>query len=183
MSCVFSRRIMSSALASESSSAPVISSGTTTTLTTETCSVSASRMSLRIATGGGGPVRSGNSLSPISKSPRGRSCSFSVRGSWMRYELTASMAGVSWVMKMTTHAPAVTARTSRNVAVARRSAGNAGAIIGTSTNSGELITVDDVSRNEKVPVVAARNSSAGAGRIAPDAATERSTASIAMRTS
>src|SRR5215207_5938567 len=86
-------------------------------------------------------------------------------------------------MKMTTHAPAMTARTSRKVAVVRRSAGKAGAIIGTSTSTGELITVDDVIRKEKVPVVAARKSSAGAGRIVPDAATERSTASTAMRTS
>ena len=51
----------------------------------------------------GGPSRSGKSLSPMSKSPSGRSCSFSERGSWMRYEFTASTAGVSCVMKTTTH--------------------------------------------------------------------------------
>ena len=45
------------------------------------------------------------------------------------------------------------------------------------------MTSGDDMRNEMVPVVAARKSSAGAGRIFPAAAMERSTASIAMRTS
>src|SRR6478672_1879046 len=95
----------------------------------------------------------------------------------MRYELTASTAGVSCVMKTITQPPAMIARASRKVAVVRRSAGNAGAIIGTRTNSGELMTSGDDIRNENVPVVAARKSSAGAGRIVPVAATDRMTAS------
>ena len=86
-------------------------------------------------------------------------------------------------MKTITHAPAATASTSRKVAVVRRSAGNAGAIIGTRTSTGELTIVGDVIRNEKVPVVAARKSSAGADRLVPDEARKRSTASIAMSTS
>src|SRR5919107_2324513 len=86
-------------------------------------------------------------------------------------------------MKMITQEAATIARNNRNVAVARRSAGNAGAIIGTSTSSGELTTVDDVSTNEKVPVVAARKSSAGAGSVLPVAAKDRSIASTAMSTS
>src|SRR5215208_7570750 len=86
-------------------------------------------------------------------------------------------------MKMITQPPATIARNKRKVAVARRSAGNAGAIIGTSTRSGELTTVDDVSTKEKVPVVAARTSSAGAGSVVPVEAMERSTASTAMSTS
>src|SRR5258705_10450984 len=86
-------------------------------------------------------------------------------------------------MNRTTHAPARSARNNRKVAVVRRSAGNAGAIIGTSTKNGELMTVDEVRATEKAPVVAARKMSAGVGSTWPDAATERSTASVAMRTS
>ncbi len=50
-------------------------------------------------------------------------------------------------MNSTTHAPATSARNSRKVAVARRSAGNAGAIIGTSTKNGEPMTVGDGERD------------------------------------
>src|SRR5262245_32119232 len=85
-------------------------------------------------------------------------------------------------MKSTTHAPATSARNNRKVAVGRRSAGNAGAIIGTSTKKGELMTVDEVRATEKALVVAARKMRAGAGSTWPDAAMERSTASVAMRT-
>src|SRR5215212_6012741 len=86
-------------------------------------------------------------------------------------------------MNRTTHAPATSERNRRKVAVVRRSAGNAGAIMGTSTKNGELMTVGEESATEKAPVVAARKISAGAGSTVPVAAMERSTASVAMRTS
>jgi len=86
-------------------------------------------------------------------------------------------------MKSTTHAPATSARKSRKVAVARRSAGNAGAIIGTSTKNGEPMTVGEERATEKAAVVEARKMSAGEGSTCPVAAMERSTPSVAMRTS
>src|SRR6188472_1881364 len=86
-------------------------------------------------------------------------------------------------MNSTTHAPATSARKSRKVAVVRRSAGNAGAIIGTSTKKGEPMTVDEESATEKAAVVVARKMSADGGSTWPDAAMERSTPSVAMRTS
>src|SRR6478752_9701846 len=86
-------------------------------------------------------------------------------------------------MNSTTHAPAASARNRRKVAVVRRSAGNAGAIIGTSTKKGEPMTVVEERATEKAPVVAARKMSAGVGITWPVAATERSTPSVAMRMS
>ena len=98
----------------------------------------------------------------------------------MPYELIARSAGVSSVKNTTSHPAATSARTSRKVADERRSAGKAGAIIGTNTKYGEPMIVGDCVTNANAPEVAARKISAGPGSVVPCEATNRSTASTAM---
>ena len=84
---------------------------------------------------------------------------------------------------MTIQPAAMNAITRRNVAAERRSAGNAGAIIGVKKKNGEPSTSGDCVTKVNVAVVAARKISAACGSGVPRALMYRITASIAIMTS
>src|SRR3954470_14610092 len=100
----------------------------------------------------------------------------------MPYEFTARSAPKT-CEKMTMIQPAETSpRKNRKVAAEGRSAGYAGAVIGTKKKIGDAMMVGDCVIHAKAPLVAARKTSAGPGSGVPREAMKRSTASVATST-
>src|SRR3954467_5696364 len=100
----------------------------------------------------------------------------------MPYEFTAWSAGSTREKITTIHAKATIARKKRNVAAEGRSAGYAGAVMGTKKKIGDAMMVGDCVIHANAPLVAARMTSAGPGSGVPRDAMKRSTASVATST-